>query len=226
MIHERQAHAILGLGDPHELVEALPCASHPPMRIRDLLALLPIGRRPDVLGVRRKGKPAPGQYRGVARDGCRGMQIVHMQMVDVRRKLAGKDAGLAEPASSIGAEIARKIAKENPHQARKTRQARRVQEAAQHAQRFLIKIFRQVVGFRPHGSVERMHGCIGGPAQRPDVERKAETLERQQLLRDESLRKARIPLDDHREARGAILRDPLAAPGREACRDFQATASP
>ena len=54
-------------------------AGDEPLAARQLLALFPVGRRPDVLGVRRAAPRQAAQQRGVARHGGRRVQEMRMQ---------------------------------------------------------------------------------------------------------------------------------------------------
>ena len=72
-----------------------------PRARRELLALLPLGSRPDVLRMRRAAPRQPAHQRGVARDRRRRVQEMRVQVRDVRRQLGGQHQRLAEPAHAV-----------------------------------------------------------------------------------------------------------------------------
>src|SRR6185437_9912608 len=84
-------------------------AGDEPAAIGELLALLPIRQRPDVLGVRGAGPGEAAQQRGVARDRGRSVQEVRVQMRDLYGELGGKDERLAEAADAAPRRITRQI---------------------------------------------------------------------------------------------------------------------
>ena len=82
-----------------------------PLAVQELLAQLPGGRRPDVLGMRREAPRATGQRGGIARDRRRRVRIVGVDDADIRRHLGGQHQGLAEAADPVGGTIAPQVRK-------------------------------------------------------------------------------------------------------------------
>ena len=69
-----------------------------------------------------------------------------------------------------------------------------------HAPRLVLEVFRQIEDARPDLAMDRMAGAVGRMAQRDDVDVEAALFEREDLLRDESLREARIAFEDKGDA--------------------------
>jgi hypothetical protein len=175
-------------------------AGDAPEGVRHLFALLPIGRRPDVLGVGRERPGAPCEQGGIAHDGRRGMEVVHVEMRHRVRQLAAHDDGLTEAADAVRARIAQEIAPEDAQERHEGRLPHGPGETAQHARWLLIEIFRQVADGGRDALVHRVHGLVGRMAQRPDFERDSALLEGQEFLGDEGFREPRIAFDHHRDA--------------------------
>ena len=68
-----------------QMLGSLRRAGDAPQRVGELLALLPIRRRPDVLGMGRERPGAAGQQRGIAHDGSGRVQIMDVDVPDIRR---------------------------------------------------------------------------------------------------------------------------------------------
>ena len=89
-------------------------AGDQPVAGGELLALLPIGRRPDVLGM---GRDAPGLARhegGIAGDGGRGVQEMGVQPRDARRQLGRQHQRLAEAPAAVGRRVAAEVGQPGP----------------------------------------------------------------------------------------------------------------
>ncbi len=178
-------------------------AGHAPERIGDLLALLPVRRRPDVLGMGREGPGAPGQDRRVAHHGGGRVQVMHVDVPNVGRHLPRHDEGLPQAARPVRGEVALEIGPERAHEPAETGPAQREEHAAQHAQRLLVEIFRQIGHRRLDPAVHRVNRFLGRVPQRPDFEVEPAILQGQDFLRDEGLGEARITLHDDGDASGS-----------------------
>ena len=143
---------------------------------------------------------ATGQRGGIARDRRRRVRIVGVDDADIRRHLGGQHQGLAEAADPVGGTIAPQVRKPRGPGRAVAWRAPHPPPGAQHAQRLLIQILRQIEHGRRDLAMQRVHGGIGRVAQRHDQQRQAAALERQQLLRDEGLGQARPALDHDGDA--------------------------
>ena len=92
-----------------QVVEIGAGAGDAPVRFGELLAQLPVGRRPDVLGVGGERPAHAADHRRVAGHGGRRVQEVGVEPVDIGRELAGKHAGLAEAPAPVDGRISLEI---------------------------------------------------------------------------------------------------------------------
>ena len=191
-------------------------AGHRPVRRRELFALLPLRRGPDVLGVRRKAPPAPGHQRRVARDRGRGVQEMRVQMAHIRRQLRGQHQRLAEAADAVRRRVAHQIGEPGAPRRGIAGQAPRDAPAAQYPQRLLVEIFGQVQTLRPDLAVHRVDRLVGRVAQRDDLDVEPALFERRDLLGDKGLRETRIAFEDKGDPAPSFRSAPLMrcpAPG-------------
>ena len=184
-----------------QMVEVHAAAGDEPARRRDLLALLPIRDRPDVLGVRRDAERQVAQERGVARHrrrACAGSARAASRPRPAARPPApapARGAGRGWPWDRAAGRPARP-----PAGARKRRPQQLPAQSREHPQRLLVEIFRQVADRCPDQPVQLMDAPVGRAAQRHDLDVQAEPLQRQDLLGDEGFRQARIALDQDGDA--------------------------
>ncbi len=112
-------------------------AGHGEPRLGELLAELPIRRRPDVLRVPGRAVPEPAHRRRVARDGRGRVEEVRVEVRGLGRELGREDAGLAEAAPSVRRRIAADVAEPQPERPAVApgRAPERPRVAGQHAAR-------------------------------------------------------------------------------------------
>ena len=128
------------------------------------------------------------------------MQIMHVQMLHLRRQLACHGEGLPETAHAVGGEVALQIAPERLDRASETLLPQAPERAPQHPHRLLVEVFRQIGDAGLDGLVHGMHGPLGRMAQGPDFQVQAALLEGQDFLGDEGFGKARIAFHDDGDA--------------------------
>ena len=150
------------------------------------------------------------------------MQIMRVDVADIGRQLACHDESLAQSPDAVGRQVAFEIGPERPHEFAHGGLAHGEEHAAQHPHGFLVEIFRQVGHRSLDLPVHGMNGALGRMTQRPDFEIDPACFEREDFLRDESFRQARITLDDDSDASGLVRRqqhlDGYWQPRRQACR--------
>ena len=183
-----------------QMLGALRAAGGQPAAFGELLALLPFGRGPDVLGMGRAAPVEPGQPRGIAGHRGRGVQIVGVEQPDVRRQLGRQHQRLAEAPHPVGGRVAPQIAQPQPARRGIGRPAPHPAPGGGDPRRLLVEILRQIDHRRGDRPVQVVHRRVGRVAQRDDGQREAAALERQDLLRDEGLGQPRIALDHDRDA--------------------------
>ncbi len=125
-----------------------------------------------------------------------------MQVDDVARQLGGQNQRLPEAADAVAGRIAPQIAPPRGAGSTVPRQPARTAPRTPDAQRLVVEVLGQVGDGRTDFGVDRVRLAVGRMAQRKEREADAALLERVQLLRDEGLRQARIPLEDHADDAG------------------------
>ncbi len=136
-----------------------------PTALRELLALLPGGRGPDVLGMRRERPGQAPHQRRIARDRGRRVHEMRMQPRHLRRQLAREHERLAEAADAVGRRVAPEVPEERHACAAIPRQRPARAPAREHAQRLSPEIFRQVEHAGGDLRVDRMALGVGRMAQ-------------------------------------------------------------
>ncbi len=172
-----------------------------PRAIHQLLALLPLRRGPDVLGMGGAAPGQAGQMGGIAGNRGRGMQIMHVEQADIGRQLGRQNQRLAEAADPVGARIAAQIAQPQSARGGIARPVADRLPGPAHPRRRVLQIFRQIAHRRPDRAVQPMHLMVGRLPQRHDLERQPMPLQAEDLLGDEGLGQARIALDQDGDAR-------------------------
>ena len=110
VIDELHSAGIIRRRKAPERIKAGTRAGNAPLAVGDLLALLPIGRRPDILGMGGEAEGPSRQRRGIAGHRARRVEVVDVDVPDGRIEFARQHKGLAEPTPAIGCEIAPEIA--------------------------------------------------------------------------------------------------------------------
>ena len=134
-----------------------------PGAVAQLLALLPRGRGPDVLGVRRDAPRQAAQRCGIARDRGRRVQIVRVQQADVGAAARRENEGLAEAAAAIAGRVAAQIAQPQAPRCPVGRPAPHASPGAQHARGLLVQVLRQIEHgrLRSGGACRAPRGSVG-----------------------------------------------------------------
>ncbi len=177
-------------------------AGDQPAAVGELLGLVPIGRRPDILGVRRDRPGQSGQQRGIARDRGRRVEEMGMQLPDPTGQLVGEHERLAEPADAVARAIAAQVAPPGGPRRAITRPAAQRAPGGEQLARRLVEIFRQINHRRRDLVMDRMGRAVGRTPQRDDEERQAALLERANLLGNEGLGQPRIAFEHECRGRG------------------------
>ncbi len=127
----------------------------------ELLAFLPFGCRPDVLGMRRAAPGKAAQEGGVP--GHRGWRVQEMrvQVDDGGRQLRRQHESLSQAANPASRRIAPEIAPPCGDRCAVSGKSARVAPAAQHAGRFVVQIFGEVSDRRADLGVNRMDLAVG-----------------------------------------------------------------
>ncbi len=125
------------------------------------------------------------------------MQKMGMEVDDAVRQFGGQHERLPEAAKPVAGGIAPEVAPPCGERGAVPGKASRVAPLAQDAQRFVMQVLGQVDDGRPDFGVDRMDFAVRRMAQREERETDAAPFERAELLGDEGLRQARIPLEDH-----------------------------
>src|SRR5262245_25783061 len=166
-----------------------------PLHLRQLFVFFPIGRRPDVLGMRRQGPFQSEKDRGVAGHRCRCMKEMRMKRGDLARQLPRQDQGLPESTAAVGCRIAPPIPQPSAPGGPVSGAAPHLKPRPIDPQRFLIEIFGQIRHSGADFAMDWMALAIGGMAQGKDADVEPEDLERFYFLRDKGLGQARITLE-------------------------------
>ncbi len=122
------------------------------------------------------------------------MQIMDVEQPDAVRQLGGEHQGLAEAAYAVGGHVPAKILQPERAKGPVTWFPAHPPPGAEHAQRLLIEIFREITDLGADLLVDRVDRWIVGMAERDDLERDPALLKSQNFLGDEGLGKPRIPL--------------------------------
>ena len=163
----------------------------------ELFALLPFGRRPDVLGV---GRTAPGQAAqdgGVHRHRGRRVQEVRVQLDDVARQFGRQHERLPQAANPRPGRVAPEVAPPHGERYRVPGKTSGHAPCAPDAHRLVMQVLGQVEDRRAYRRVDRMGLPVRGVAQREQRQGDPARLEGVQFLRNEGFRQARITLEDH-----------------------------
>ena len=176
-------------------------AGHHPLRVPELLALLPPRRRPDVLGVGGARPLEARKVRRVARDRRGGVEEMGVDVGDLPGQLVRHDERLAEAAHAVARRVAREVAKPQPKHRAVAGPAPHRAPGPKDPRRFVMQVLRKVRHRRPDPRVDRVHARLRRMAERDDGEPQPPFLEGHDLLGDEGLREARIALENEHDGR-------------------------
>ncbi len=171
-------------------------AGHRPGGGRQFFALLPFGRRPDVLGVRRDRPDEAAEQGRIPGNRCRGVQEMRVQPIDIGRQLGGQHQRLAEAPNPVRGRIAAQIGEPSAARAAIARPAPQPEPSAPDPARLAVEIFRQIEHSGADPAMDRMNCMVGRPAQRDDQDLEPALLQAENFLRDEGFRKARVALQN------------------------------
>ena len=197
-----QRHAIRDRCERGELRVAGARAGDGPIGAGELFGQLPVGRRPDVLGVRRDAPRQAAHQRRVARDAGRRVQEMRVDAAHLGRQLCRQNAGLAEAADAVRRAIAHEIAPPRAPGGGVARQPPRRTPTPEHAAGLLVEIFGQVDDRRADLVMHRMALGIGGAAHRIEADIQPPPLQGADFLGDEGFGEARIALEDESDGCG------------------------
>src|SRR5262245_33894309 len=155
--------------------------------VSELFGELPIGRGPNILGMRRAAPCYAGEEAGIERDRRWRVDEMGMQPVGFGWKFRGEHQRLAETAPAVAGRVALEIGQEGFTHQRIAREPTCLPPRTQDPQRLVMEIFRQI-GHRSLDIVmDRMTLLLGRMAHRDKGELQALQLEPAQLLGDERL---------------------------------------
>ncbi len=177
----------------------------------ELFALLPGRGRPDVLGVGGTAPRHAAQDRRVPGHRRGRVQEVRVQVRDLGRQFRGEHQGLAESAHASPGPVAPQVPPPSGAGRAVAGQASRAAPGAPYPEGFLMQVLGQIGDRRADLRVHGVRFPVGGSPQREQREGQPAPLQREQFLRDESFRQARIALEDHGDdAAGARCLHPVS----------------
>ena len=144
---------------------------HQPRHLGQFLNFLPIGCRPNILGVCRAGPVQPANDRRVARNGRRRMQKMRVKMTTIFFKFVGKDNRLPKMTKPVRRRSALEIAPPRRPGRSESRAAALTEPSSDDPKRFVVQIFRQIANRRFDFVMDRVAFRIGRVTQRNDADR-------------------------------------------------------